>query len=362
MDFSLYFFSADDDQEAAARYRFILDAVRWADGHGFRAVWTPERHFQRFGGSFPSPAVLSAALATVTENIELRAGSVVLPHHHPVRVAEEWALVDQLSGGRVGLCLATGWHKRDFVFFPDRYEDRREFTFGHVDVLRRLWRGEEVSFPGPGGEPLPVVTQPRPVTAELPLWMVHSSNPATWTQAGRSGTNVLTLLDNWDRLAANIERYRTARDEAGLDPAAGVVTVGLHTYVAVDDATARRTVEAPVKNYLRSFLTQRRDDAAVGGGSAALSDAEQDALLDVVFDDTVRHRALLGSPDHCAAVVSRLAGLSVTEVACLVDFGLPFATVTAALPALDDLRRRFAVPPAPVPAAAGADHSWYYQR
>lgn len=351
MDFSVYFFAANDTYGFDERYAFILDVARFADRHGFRAVWTPERHFQEFGGSFPNPSVLSAAIAAVTERVELRAGSVVLPHHHPVRVAEEWALVDQLSGGRVGLCLATGWNKADFVFFPDRYDSRRDYTFGAVDTLRRLWRGETLDFPGPDGRPLPVRTYPRPRQPELPLWLVHTANPATWTAAGGLGLNVLTLLDSWDRLAGNIAAYRAARDEAGLDPAAGVVTVGLHTYVGDDEAAVKELVREPVRRYLDTFLQQKRQDATVDGASRPMTDAEQRTLSELAADDFYQRRSLLGTADKCEPVVRRLAGIGVDEIACLVDFGLPFPTVLAALPGLDALRRRVAPPPAAAPEA-----------
>ncbi|MCF6524505.1 MupA/Atu3671 family FMN-dependent luciferase-like monooxygenase [Streptomyces sp. JJ36] len=372
-DFSVYFFSANDRNGFGDRYRFILDVARYIDDRGFRAVWTPERHFQEFGGSFPNPAVLSAALAVTTRSLELRAGSVVLPHHHPVRVAEEWALVDQLSGGRVGICLATGWHKGDFVFHPDLYDVRREYTFGHIETLRSLWRGEQAEFPGPDGQQLSVRTYPRPEQPELPLWLVHTSNPQTWLQAGRAGLNVLTLLDSWERLEENIAAYRGAREEAGLDPAAGVVTVGLHTFVGDDEAEVKRIVHDPVRSYLSSFVRQKRNDAEVDGGSKAMSDAEQQALVDVAAEDFYQRRSLLGTPDKCAAVVERLAGIGVGEIACLVDFGIPFDTVLAALPKLDEVRARFAPaagapaaagpPPGPAPGAADDDAlSWYYAR
>ncbi|MCW5249583.1 MupA/Atu3671 family FMN-dependent luciferase-like monooxygenase [Streptomyces sp. SHP 1-2] len=354
-DFSVYFFSSDDRNAAGDRYRFILDVARYLDDRGFLAIWTPERHFQEFGGSFPNPSVLSAALATVTRNLRLRAGSVVLPHHHPVRVAEEWALVDQLSGGRAGICLATGWHKGDFVFHPDLYEDRREYTFGHVATLRALWRGERVSFPGPDGRPLEVRTHPRPHQPELPLWLVHTSNPETWLRAGREGLNVLTLLDSWERLAENVAAYRAARAGAGLDPAEGVVTVGLHTFVGDDEAEVRRTVHDPVRRYLASFVRQKRGDAAVDGASSAMSDEEQRALVDVAAEDFYRRRSLLGTPDKCERVVRRLAGIGVDEIACLVDFGVPFDTVLGMLPRLDALRARCAdLRPAPAAAPSAA--------
>src|SRR6185503_13150156 len=92
--FSLFYFA---DAEAGSRedkYRLYLEGARFADTHGFEAIWTPERHFHENGGLYPNPAVLSAALATLTKNVRLRAGSVALPLHHPLRVAEEWSVVD----------------------------------------------------------------------------------------------------------------------------------------------------------------------------------------------------------------------------------------------------------------------------
>jgi natural product biosynthesis luciferase-like monooxygenase protein len=358
MDFSVYFFSANDEHEFGERYRFILDVARFIDEHGFTAIWTPERHFQEFGGSFPNPAVLSAALAVTTTRLQLRAGSVVLPHHHPVRAVEEWALVDQLSGGRTGLCVATGWHQGDFVFYPENYETRREYTFGHVATVQALWRGEKVTFPGPGGVPLEVRTYPRPKQAELPLWLVHTSNPTTWTTAGEKGLNVLTLLDSWERLEQNIAAYRDARERAGHDPATGVVTVGLHTYVGDDEDEVWSLVRGPVKKYLASFMTQKHKNDTMNGRAADA--AEQDRLSDMMAEDYYRRRSLLGTADKCADVVRRLERIGVTEVACLVDFGLPFDTVMAALPNLDALRSRMT--PEPVTTPAGTDVGWYYQR
>ncbi|GGY73432.1 LLM class flavin-dependent oxidoreductase (plasmid) [Streptomyces anulatus] len=373
MELSVYFFSANDRYDFGERYRFILDVARFIDARGFAAIWTPERHFQEFGGSFPNPAVLSAALAVATENIDIRAGSVVLPHHHPVRVVEEWSLVDQLSGGRAGVCVATGWHQGDFVFYPDGYETRREDTLGHIDTLKRLWRGNSVAFPGPGGRELEVRTFPRPRQPELPLWLVHTSNPRTWLEAGRRGLNILTLLTSWEKLEENVTAYRAARAEAGHDPAAGVVTVGMHTYVGSGDEDVWELVRRPVKQYLSSFMSQQRQDDKVSGTSRGTDTAEQDKLAELMAEDYYSRRSLLGSVDKCAATVDRLGAAGVDEVACLVDFGLPFPTVLDALPALDELRRRCSARTAhevrptvpglgPRAASGRRDVSWYYDR
>src|SRR4028118_2419902 len=103
LEFSLFYF-ASATGEGEDSYRLLLEGARFADRHGFKAVWTPERHFHAFGGLYPNPSLTGAAIAAVTERVGIRAGSVVLPLHHPVRVAEDWSVVDNICGGRGG-----GW-------------------------------------------------------------------------------------------------------------------------------------------------------------------------------------------------------------------------------------------------------------
>src|SRR5215469_15811081 len=138
MEFSLFFF-ADSGAAGGEGYDLLLESARFADAHGFTAVWTPERHFHSFGGLYPNPAVTGAAVAAVTERLGIRAGSVVAPLHHPVRIAEEWSVVDNISDGRVGVSFASGWHARDFVLNPDHYEDRKDEMIRCVETVRRLW-------------------------------------------------------------------------------------------------------------------------------------------------------------------------------------------------------------------------------
>ena len=114
IDFSLFYFSGDEAEDASTgKYRLLLEGARFADANGFCAVWTPERHFHAFGGLYPNPAVTAAAVAVVTERVGIRAGSVVLPLHHPVEVAEAWSVVDNLSDGRVGVAFASGWQPNE---------------------------------------------------------------------------------------------------------------------------------------------------------------------------------------------------------------------------------------------------------
>ena len=159
LQFSLYFFGNYPAAYDPDKYRLILDGARFADQNNFTAVWLPERHFHALGGFSPNPSLLAAALARETSRIALRGGSVVLPLHHPVRVAEEWAMVDNLSNGRVGMSIASGWHPNDFVFAPDRFERRREICLEDIQTIQKLWRATCDAAARAGPSILPILPQ-----------------------------------------------------------------------------------------------------------------------------------------------------------------------------------------------------------
>ncbi|MGA0615777.1 MupA/Atu3671 family FMN-dependent luciferase-like monooxygenase [Paracoccus sp. KR1-242] len=354
MEFSLFYWG-NDDGPGPQKYQLLLDGARFADQNGFVALWTPERHFHAFGGPYPNPAVSGAAVAAVTKNIAVRAGSCVLPLHHPARVAEEWAVIDNLTGGRAGLAIASGWQPDDFVLRPENAPpNNKTAMIAGIDQLRRLWRGETVEFPRAGGGSFGVVTQPRPVQRELPLWMTVAGNPDTWIEAGRLGMNVLTHLlgQSIDTVAARIADYHAALREAGHDPADFTVTLMLHTCLAADRETAREIAREPMKNYLRSaaalvkqyawdFPAFRRpagmtNPMAIDLGS--LSEEELDGILEFAFLRYFEDSGLFGSVQDGVERIEHLKAIGVGEVACLIDFGIAPDQVTAFFPLLAELR------------------------
>lgn len=360
INFSLFYFSGDEAEgRGADKYRLLLDGARWADEHGFCAIWTPERHFHAFGGLYPQPAVTSAAVAAITTNIGIRAGSVVMPLHHPIRVAEAWSIVDNISNGRVGISFASGWQPNDFVLMPQNFADAKRAMFDGIDTVKRLWRGERIAFDGPTGTPVEVSTLPRPVQPELPVWITTAGNPETYVQAGRIGANVLTHLlgQSIDQLAPKIHAYRMARADAGFDPDAGVITLMLHTFVGDDEAAVRETVRAPLKQYLGTSFSllkeyawafpafQRPGDATDAVSLADedfknLSAEDLDAVLEFAFLRYYETSGLFGPAERCRSVVDRLKGIGVNEIACLIDFGVDSDAVLASLPYLDEIRRQ----------------------
>lgn len=342
MKFSMFFFSADSSAETEDRYRLVLDGARFADERGFTAVWTPERHFDDFGGLYPNPAVLGAALAAITGRVRIRAGSVVLPLHHPLRVAEEWAVVDNLSGGRVDVAFASGWHPGDFVLAPEAYRERRKRTVEALRLVRELWTGASSSFPGPDGQPVEVAIRPRPVQSNLPLWLTATTRPETFAAAAEEGCGVLTALvgQSLEKLTANVRIYRERYRPACAGGAErGQVTVMLHTFLGHDDPRVRRLVRGPLRGYMRDYISQHERFAS---RLSSATDRQKAALAVMAFEHYYRSDSLLGTPDKCRSIVEQAANAGVDEIACLIDFGLPPSEVMNGLELLDDLRREFA--------------------
>ncbi len=342
LDFSLFYFGNETAETDADRYRLTLEGAKFADRHGFKAVWTPERHFHAFGGLYPNPAVLGAAIAAVTEKVQIRAGSVVLPLHHPLRVAEEWAVVDNLSKGRVGISIASGWHDRDFTLAPGNFLDRKAIMRREIETVRRLWRGEAVEFTGGRGNPHAVKVFPRPIQADLPMWVTAAGNPDTFKLAGEVGANVLThfLGQEPEDLAKKIRLYRDARRAAGHE-GEGCVSVALHTFVGHDLDEVRARVHDPLCRYLRESVELLRDLSQglyPGADVKKLTEEEMQAVVEYSFNRYFAACGLLGTPETCRKTLQKLASIGVDDVACLIDFGVDPAQVLQSLDLLDQVR------------------------
>lgn len=348
MQFGLMFFSSGA-AEGQPAYELLLSAARFADSHDFCCVWTPERHFHAFGGIFPNPAVTSAALAVTTDHIQLRAGSLVSPLHDPIRITEEWSAVDNLSAGRAAISFGSGWNIDDFVFFPDRYERRREIMIEQIETVRRLWRGQSVTVKNSAGRDVSLGVFPRPVQEELPIWLTSSGNPETFAQAGALGTNLLTHLIGQDLegLAEKIGRYRAELAAHGHDPAAFRVSLMLHTFLSDDAASAVERVKEPFKHYLRSAISLEQMAAEAGGAISGghridpedIPEPVLAELLELTFERYQRTASLIGTPKSCRKLLDRCAAIGVDEIACLVDFVDDPGTILEGLEHLDKLRR-----------------------
>lgn len=343
--FSLSFFGNYEASFDGHKYDLLIEGAKFADRHGFEAVWIPERHFHAFGGFSPNPSVIAAALARETEHIHLRAGSVVLPLHHTVRVAEEWSVVDNLSQGRVGVSFASGWHPDDFVFAPEAYGRHRELMFEKIEEVRQLWRGESIAARGGAGNDIRVRLFPQPMQRELPIWITVVNNPETYRRAGEIGAGILTNLmgQTIEDLGRNVAIYRRALMDHGHDPARGHVALLIHTFVGAEAEAVRERARRPFCDYLKSSLDLLQNlvrSQSLQIDFERLSEDDLNYLLSSAYERYVQTSALVGTPETCTPIVERLADIGVDELACFIDFGVESVSVLESLPHLDALRER----------------------
>lgn len=349
MKFSLFYFDGDGSTVQSNPYQLLLESAKFADRNGFTALWTPERHFHAFGGLYPNPAVTHAALAMTTQKVQLRAGSVVVPLHHPVRIAEDWAVIDNLSGGRAAIAFASGWTLDEFILSRHPHANRKAEMWRGIEQVQKLWAGEAVEFQDAAGRSVSTRTLPRPQQAQLPIWITCQSIE-TFVEAGRMGANVLTSLlgESLDQLVPKITAYRNSLKRQGYDPQSTTVSLMLHTFLGSEINAVKDQVRQPFSHYLKTHYGLLENLAKGMGLEVSLSDFSDDdieSLLEFGVEGFMQDRSLIGTPKSCLPFIRKLAEAGVDEVACLIDFVQDFDSVMDALPYLNQLKQDCAASP-----------------
>lgn len=343
--FSLFFFSADSAERQQPKYQMLLQSAKFADEHGFTAVWTPERHFQQFGGLYGNPAVTGAALAVTTQRISIRAGSVVLPLQNPLRVAEEWAIVDNLSNGRVAIAAASGWHVNDFVLSSATYQRRHDDMYEKLALIQRLWRGEKVRLENGAGIMTEVGILPSPIQKELPIWLTGQSDEAFFN-AGQRGFSVLTanfaLKHNLKAFIRKAHIYRAAIEK--YHHCRGHITLMAHAFVASNHDEIMTIAHPAMKKYFKVNVvmgTDHSNGTRKGADLTSVSEGETDFMIEAQSIRTLRSPlSFIGTLEQCAEQANRLSTIGVDEIACLIDFGVGIDDVMSSLDRLSSLIQR----------------------
>jgi alkanesulfonate monooxygenase SsuD/methylene tetrahydromethanopterin reductase-like flavin-dependent oxidoreductase (luciferase family) len=183
-------------------YAELLDQIAWAESLGFHSIWLTEHHFVEDGYT-PAPVPLMSAIAARTRRVEISTDILLLPFYNAIRLAEELATVDIISGGRAMLGIGMGYRDEEFTAFGQTRAERVRRTEEGIAVLRGAWGEAPFSFHGRHYSFDHIDVTPKPVTpGGLPLWLATASTPAA-KRAARLGMNVLpqgdrsTAYDPW---------------------------------------------------------------------------------------------------------------------------------------------------------------------
>ncbi len=262
--------------------------ARTAEEMGFHSFWLPENHF-RGSFSIPAPMLLLAAAATVTSTIKLGCVSYLLPIRNPLLAAEEVAVLDQLSNGRLLLGLGRGIETSLFQAFDIDSADKRTLFAHHLDIMRRAWQGEPV-IPPDGNKPM--VLAPLPLQQPYPPLWVAALGPKALRQVAELGLPYLASpMESVARLQDNYDNYHRYVLEAEL-PAVDTVPIMRTVFVSDDESQLselRGSLEKQIPARLRR-PEERVDDWAIIGSRSQV----QDRLGDLQKRLGVTHLILRG--------------------------------------------------------------------
>jgi probable LLM family oxidoreductase len=220
-------------QSMAEHMRDILEEIKLADEVGLDVYGIGENHRPDYAVS--APAVILAAAAPVTKHIRLTSSVSVLSADDPVRVFQDFATLDLLTGGRAEIMAGRGISTESFPLFGFDVADYDELFAEKLDLLLRVRAGEFVTWSGKHRSPLNGEgVYPRPVQEPLPVWVAVGTNPESAVRTGRLGLPmaVAFLTGEYDRCRSVIELYREAAADAGHDPARLEVSMNTHGYIA----------------------------------------------------------------------------------------------------------------------------------
>jgi len=270
---------AGSDRTFAQEYKETLELVRLAEAVGFDSAWVSEHHGAS-DGYLPSLLVMLAAFAEATTHIRLGTGVILTPLHDPIRLAEDAAVVDQLSGGRLTIGLGIAWREEEFRMLDVPLAERLPRTLDTVEILRRAWTGQRFSYEGPAYHCADVRVTPAPAQEGGPPILIGGYVDAALTRAGAIGDGHLTDFDDEDHLRHAVGLMEQGAREAGRDPAALHLAVMANAFVGADPDDAWAAARYGVIHQFGSY------EAWAAGHDTPAHDS-----LEASFDDEDAARA-----------------------------------------------------------------------
>jgi alkanesulfonate monooxygenase SsuD/methylene tetrahydromethanopterin reductase-like flavin-dependent oxidoreductase (luciferase family) len=311
MEFGMFHqFPVVPGQSQTDAFEQAFDQIDAAERYGLDAMWLAELHVDPARSVLASPMTIASAIAARTSRIKIGIAVQVLPLCHPLRIAEEAATVDQISGGRLIFGVGRSGLPRTYEAYGIPYAESRDRFAETLEIIELAWSQPRFSFEGKYHRFDDVAITPKPRQKPLPPIRVAASSPDTFAAIGRLGYPIFVMpRGTFADMAAPIESYRAAYSAAG-HPGRGQVYMRVPLYVAETDERARSEPEPSIMHFFREQAARLRASANRAGTSASEGRAERAAMLDTLtYDDALRGKIIIGTPDM---VADQLHGLQET--------------------------------------------------
>jgi natural product biosynthesis luciferase-like monooxygenase protein len=321
--FCLPTFFADVDGNVGLLMRRWLDLLAESEALGFDSLWANEHHFDPYGGIIPSPPTMLAALSQRTKRARLGTSIVVLPLHSPVEIAEQLAMVDLMSNGRVEFGIGRGFVEYDYDRLGISREDSQARMREQLEIILKAWSGAPFTHEGRFYNYENVEVWPRPEQRpHPPIWLSCSQTPSSFEWAGRMGYSVLTVAyRSVETLVVNNKLYREAWAKAGHPADKWRIATHYHCVLSENKREAREIAREAWRRYLIATthtLDRTRADQAYNDTSRR--DLGQELLdIDKMIDEL---RVIACTPDEAVRLLERSQdAMGFTQCDCTFYFG-----------------------------------------
>jgi alkanesulfonate monooxygenase SsuD/methylene tetrahydromethanopterin reductase-like flavin-dependent oxidoreductase (luciferase family) len=292
------------------------------DELGFDSLWCNEHHFNAYGGILPSTPMMLSALAQRTRRVMLGTSIVVLPLHNPIEVAEQFAMVDLMSGGRVALGVGRGFVTHDYEVHGIPYEESQARTTEGLEVILKAWQDGPFSHQGNFHRFEHVDVWPKPEQRpHPPIFVACTSSPKSFEWVGQQGYNLLTVAygPGFQDVAQLNTIYRDAWLAAGHPANSWQINTHYQVVVAETSAEARAICQPALVRYRQAVLASQR-------APVPEEPPDYDKLI-------ATGRIISGTPDECTAqlrAVHEQLGFTCADVTFYWG-GIPFDTARRSL-------------------------------
>jgi alkanesulfonate monooxygenase SsuD/methylene tetrahydromethanopterin reductase-like flavin-dependent oxidoreductase (luciferase family) len=301
----------------------ILDEAVYAEEVGLHSAWIGEHHFSTLG-VLSCPDLVLAQVAARTTRIRLAPAVTVLPLHHPIRVAEQWATLDMLSGGRVDFAAGRGYDRREYAPLGVSFDDNQAIFEEGMEIVRRLWESERpLSHHGAHYNFDDVAITPRPVQRPIPAYVASFSRPSI-ELAGRLGCNLIVApfaaAMTFGGLRQVAELYRETCARHGKPVGRLMCSYFLHFADTPDAEAAARARQ--IRYYKECATAAFPGDPATAPPSYRYFIEIVDRLTKVRPQDLGENSVLIGSPAQITDILKKVEAAGIDEVILYVNVGL----------------------------------------
>ena len=321
MDYSIFYLPCWRDaygMSLTTFYEELLETFRYADTHGFQRGLFTEHHFHYYGGAVPNPAVIFAAIARETKNLRLGATVSLMQLRNPLQVAEDYAMVDQLSGGRCDFSVARGFVPHEFAAFGIAQQEAAERIAEGLEICRKFWAGEPFAFFGKHFSFEEIEPWPPAVSGAIPIWTAASNNRDSFINAGRNGSRMMMnqYPMSFHALREKFSWYCDAWDESGRQRKDRKAMVSFIAHIAGTEeqaiAEAQQAVQEHVNIFGKVMRGENRDRNYLGDISLLTGMSATGQVADLF-----RERTLIGTAEQIAERIEKYRDLGFTEISIL---------------------------------------------